>query len=179
MSILLAQGQPTANTTLAYKVKMQYVQVSKIADTSIKHPIWGQSSPMVKGCMYICWIWYWIKSIDHLLKSSKVKESSLHVIWNAHMVFLLCGAELAYWWPHNKSWSACSLLAKKHPSLVLVSSKSIKWQPTYAFIHNFDLKSYSYSWWKLWCCRLPWLCLRMIVPNFRKKGVFSTLCSRT
>ena len=39
---------------LLYKVKMQYVQVLNIVDTSIKHQISGQSTPMVKGCMHIC-----------------------------------------------------------------------------------------------------------------------------
>ncbi len=38
---------------LPYKIKTQYVQISNIIDTSIKHPISGQSTPMVKGCMDI------------------------------------------------------------------------------------------------------------------------------
>ncbi len=41
---------------LLYKVKMQYVQVSYIKDTSIKHAISGQSIPMLKGRMDICLI---------------------------------------------------------------------------------------------------------------------------
>ena len=40
---------PSKFVVLPYKVKTQYVQVSNIADTSIKHPISGQSTPMVKG----------------------------------------------------------------------------------------------------------------------------------
>ena len=35
-------------TILPYKVKMQYVQISSKSDTSIKHPISGQSTPIVK-----------------------------------------------------------------------------------------------------------------------------------
>ncbi len=34
---------------LPYKVKTQYVQISNIVDTSIKHAISSQSTPMVKG----------------------------------------------------------------------------------------------------------------------------------
>ena len=30
---------------------MQYVQISNLIDTSIKHPISGQSAHMVKDCM--------------------------------------------------------------------------------------------------------------------------------
>ena len=38
-------------TFLPYQVKTQYVQISNMIDTSIKHPISGQSTPMGKGCM--------------------------------------------------------------------------------------------------------------------------------
>ena len=38
-------------TVLPHKVKTQYVQLSKIIDTSIKSPISGQSTPMLKGCI--------------------------------------------------------------------------------------------------------------------------------
>ena len=41
---------------LLYKVTTQYVQISNIIDTSIKHPISGQSTPMEKGCVDICLI---------------------------------------------------------------------------------------------------------------------------
>ena len=37
---------------LPYKVKMQYVQISNIIDTSIKHQISNQSTPMIKGCIH-------------------------------------------------------------------------------------------------------------------------------
>ncbi len=40
-------------TTLPYKVKKQYVQISNLIDTSIKRPILGQSTFMIKGCMDI------------------------------------------------------------------------------------------------------------------------------
>jgi len=56
-------------------------------DISIKYPIPGQSTPMLKGCMYMFdivdnafrygrafIIWQFVQ------KSSKVKESSMHVI---------------------------------------------------------------------------------------------------
>ena len=36
-----------------YKVKTQYVQTSNIVDISIKHPISGESTPILKGCMYM------------------------------------------------------------------------------------------------------------------------------
>ena len=42
---------------LSYKVKTQYVQKSNITDTSMKHPISGQFTLVVKGCMVICLIW--------------------------------------------------------------------------------------------------------------------------
>ncbi len=38
---------------MSYKVKTQYWQISNIIDTSIKHQISGQSTPMVKRCMDI------------------------------------------------------------------------------------------------------------------------------
>ena len=40
---------PICSICLPYKVKMQYVQISNIIDTSIKRTISGQPSPMVKG----------------------------------------------------------------------------------------------------------------------------------
>ena len=39
--------------SLPYKVKTWYVQISDILDAFIKHPISGQSTTMVKGCMDI------------------------------------------------------------------------------------------------------------------------------
>ena len=42
---------------LLYKVKTQYVQISNIKDTSIKHQIFGQSAPVVNGCMDVGLIW--------------------------------------------------------------------------------------------------------------------------
>ncbi len=41
----------------AIQIKMQYVQISNIIDTSIIHPISSQSTLMVKGCLDICLIW--------------------------------------------------------------------------------------------------------------------------
>ena len=42
---------------MPHQIKMQYLQIYNIVDTSIQHPISGQSSSVVKGCMYICLIW--------------------------------------------------------------------------------------------------------------------------
>ena len=42
---------------LPFKVKVQYVQTSNVIDPSIKHPISGQSTPMVKDCMNIYLTW--------------------------------------------------------------------------------------------------------------------------
>ena len=44
------QGLKDVSTSLLYKVKIQYVRLSNIVDTSIKHSISGQSTPMVEGC---------------------------------------------------------------------------------------------------------------------------------
>ena len=43
----------------AIQSKMQYVEISNIIDTilPLKHPISGQSTPMVKDCMDIFLIW--------------------------------------------------------------------------------------------------------------------------
>ena len=38
---------------VSYKVKTQYVQVTNMINTAIKHVISGQSTPMVKCCMVI------------------------------------------------------------------------------------------------------------------------------
>ncbi len=43
----------TLPLTLPHQVKTQYLQISNIVDTSIKHQISGQSTTVVKGCMYI------------------------------------------------------------------------------------------------------------------------------
>ena len=43
-------------TDLLYKVKTQYVQISNIVDTSIKHPISDQSTTVVKGYMDISYV---------------------------------------------------------------------------------------------------------------------------
>ncbi len=80
-----------------YKVKTQYVQISNIIDTSIKRLISDQSTPMVKSCMYIMFdvvdtafsYWRVLVICQFLQESSKVKESRLYVIWNAHPAFLL------------------------------------------------------------------------------------------
>ncbi len=60
--------------TLPYKVKMQYVQISNLIDTSIKYPISGQSISTVNGCMDIMFDivdtavpLVQLKSTDHLL----------------------------------------------------------------------------------------------------------------
>ncbi len=42
---------------LSYIIKMQYVQISNITGTSIKHAISGQSTLVVKGCIDICLMW--------------------------------------------------------------------------------------------------------------------------
>ena len=88
-----------ASSAIQIKVKMQYVQISNIKDTSIIHTISGQSTPMVKSCMDVHLIWLilplviekHLSSVKVLHKSSNAKESSSHVTWNAHTVFLLCG----------------------------------------------------------------------------------------
>ncbi len=86
--------------TLRYKVKTQYVQISNIIDTSIKHPISGQSTPMVKGCMDMHMIWqvlslvikgHWSSAANFFRNLPRKKKV---VIWNAQTAFLLCGAEL-------------------------------------------------------------------------------------
>ena len=86
------------NTELPYKVKTKYVQISNMIHTSVKLSISGKSTQMVKGCMdtfwYVRYCLQLLKSIDRLLflqEFSKVKESSLHVIWNVHTSFLLVG----------------------------------------------------------------------------------------
>ena len=52
-----------------------YVHMFSVVDTAVSY---GRTS-------IICWF---------LLESSKVKESSLHEIWNADTAFLLGGAEM-------------------------------------------------------------------------------------
>ena len=104
-----------------------------IIDTSIC-PITGQSTTMVKVVWSYVWYGryclYLLKYIDRLLISSepsKVKESSLHAIWNAHTVFLLCGAVFSKWdtvfssliMVHLKSMQ--SYIAKSNKSLFHVS----------------------------------------------------------
>ncbi len=42
---------------LPYQVKTQYLQIYNRVDTSIKHQISGQSTTVVKACMYIWLIW--------------------------------------------------------------------------------------------------------------------------
>ena len=37
---------------LPFKVKTQYLQIQNIVDTSNKRPISGQSTTVVKGCIY-------------------------------------------------------------------------------------------------------------------------------
>ncbi len=44
-------------TDLPSQAKTQYLQIWNIVDTSIKHPITGQSTTVVKGSMYIWFIW--------------------------------------------------------------------------------------------------------------------------
>ncbi len=41
-------------TGILYQVKMQYLQIQNIVDTSIKCQISDKSTTVVKGCMYIC-----------------------------------------------------------------------------------------------------------------------------
>ena len=50
-------GRHYVTQYLPYKVKMQYVQISNIVDTSIKHQISGQFTSMVKDPMNKCLIW--------------------------------------------------------------------------------------------------------------------------
>ena len=38
---------------LPYQLKTQYLQILNVVDTSIKRQISGQSTTVVKGCMYI------------------------------------------------------------------------------------------------------------------------------
>ncbi len=63
-----------ARVLLSYKVKRQYVQISYMMDTSIKHPISGQYIYMVKGCMDIMFdivdTAFKLKGIGRLLISS-------------------------------------------------------------------------------------------------------------
>ncbi len=43
----------SVNPSLLTPGTLLYVQISNIIDTSIKHPISGQSTPMLKSCMDI------------------------------------------------------------------------------------------------------------------------------
>ncbi len=52
------------DTYLPYKVKTQYVQLSNMVDTSIKHPILSQFTTTLNGCMEICLIW-WITAFSY------------------------------------------------------------------------------------------------------------------
>ncbi len=91
-----------------------HVQTLNLIDASIKRTISGQSTHMVKGCIdimfdmvanafrylrvvIVCWF---------LQESSKVKESSLHEIWNADTV--LSGKEMKMWfnWQRTKERNA-------------------------------------------------------------------------
>ena len=102
-------------------------------DTSIKHPISGQSTPMIKCCIhghYYAWygrycLWFFeehLLSADFFLNvPSKVKEkeSSMHVIWMHIAAFLLCGAEQQYRWI---AFYTCShFLTQNHLSLVFTA----------------------------------------------------------
>ena len=74
----------------------------------LNHLISCQSTPMVKSCIGRCLIWKILpliikvnwSSANFFQESSKLKESCLHVIWNAHTAFLLCGADnfIKYTW---------------------------------------------------------------------------------
>ena len=80
------------------------MQILNTMDTSIKRPISGQSTLMVKGCTDIRFdvldtiFSYWRAFVicKFLQESSNVKEGSLYVIWNAHTVVLLYGAGIEY-----------------------------------------------------------------------------------
>ena len=58
---------------------------------------------------------------------------------------------------------------------LLVAKGTCKLQDNWTVCHSTSTS----LWTSPRCCHLPWLCVRMIVPNFEKKGVFSTQCSRT
>ncbi len=96
--LLIAPPGQSYRSNVLYKVKMQYVQISNLIDTSIKRPTFRT---VVKSFMDIMFdmvdtaFSYWRALIVcwFLQESSKVKESSLHVIWNAHTVFSRCGIE--------------------------------------------------------------------------------------
>ena len=44
-----------AGIALPSQVKTQYLQISNIVDTYIKYPISGQSTTVVKGCIWLIW----------------------------------------------------------------------------------------------------------------------------
>ena len=78
------------------KVKMQYVQISNVIDTSIKHQMSGQSTLMVKGCMDIMFDIHLqlLKSIDHLLISGIFQGKRKQFVCNlkcTHLVFTSWG----------------------------------------------------------------------------------------
>ncbi len=80
--------------------------------TSFKCPIiWGESTPMVKGCIdvfdMVDTVFAYSKALiicSYFQESSKIKESSLCVIWNAHTAFLLCGADINTYTFKRKIW---------------------------------------------------------------------------
>ncbi len=77
---------------LQYNVKMQYVQISNIIDTSIKHPISITSTPMVKGCMDIVWYGrYWILKVieEHWLSPESSKVERKYFTWNLKYTYCI------------------------------------------------------------------------------------------
>ena len=117
---------------LLYKVKMQYVHLYSIADTSINHTISLQSTPRLKSCIYTCLIIIvdTFSSYEReliaclfLQNFSKGKGNSLQLMCNAHTALLLCGAK----------WTACHMKTFHTKSLTLSDLynhkfKNISWQ---------------------------------------------------
>ena len=90
-------------TCLPYEINVVCANINvvcaNIIDTSIKGKFQSQSFHTVKGCMDIMFDMidiafnYWRALIVCLFlrESSKVKESSFYVIWNAHTAFYFVG----------------------------------------------------------------------------------------
>ncbi len=80
-------------------VYMSALQSRNAVCANIKHINRYFHSHGKRLCGHMCLIWHMLclNNIDHLVISSgtsKVKESSVHVIWNAHTAFLPCGADV-------------------------------------------------------------------------------------
>ena len=141
------RGKLCVRGCLSYKVKRQYVQISKIRDTSVKtsnfrsihsygyrwyrHMFDIVDTPFsYRKALIVCWF---------LQESSKVKGSSLHIIWNAHTAFLLCVVL------HTWKSLCCLLLSTNSCSFCCAS---------FSRVDNLSLRSVRACWIRRWFCAL-------------------------